>query len=157
MNRVLMTPSGFDKLRADLQRFKHVERPRVIKDIEEALAHGDLSENSEFESAKERQSFIEGKIMELEAKLASAEIIDPSTLKADRVVFGATVSLLDVETEEEVQYQIVGGDEADVKAGRISYESPIGRALMGKQIEDEVRVEVPRGTREFEVINIEFK
>lgn len=157
MSKVFMTPAGFLKLREDLHRYKHQERPRVIRDIEEAIAHGDLSENSEFESAKERQSFIEGRIRELEMKLASAEVIDPSKLSGDRVVFGATVYLLDNESGETVNYQIVGADEADVKAGRISFESPIGRALMGKRVEDEVRVQVPRGVREFEIVEIQFK
>ncbi len=155
--RYPMTPPGAEFLREELKRYKGDERIQNMKDIETARAHGDISENAEFESAKERQAFIEGKILELEDKIANADVIDPAKLSGDRVVFGATVTVEDVETEEEAVYQIVGEDELDIKAGRISVLSPIARALIGKEEGDIATVRVPRGTRELEVLTIEFK
>lgn len=157
MSRLPMTPDGFGKLQAELVRLKTVERPKVVQDISEAAAQGDLSENSEYDDAKERLAILNRKVGELESKLARAEVIDPAAVKSDKVCFGATVHLLDIETEEDVCYQLVGVDEVDVKQGRISIASPIGRALVGKKEEDVVKVNVPKGVREFEIVQIEFK
>lgn len=151
-----MTPGGYTALREELHRVKFVERPQNIRDIEEARSHGDISENAEFEAAKERQAFLDGRIRELESKIAMAQVIDPSTLSGKSIVFGATVVMMDVETDEELKYQIVGVDEADVKAGRISVKSPIARALLGKKVDDTVRVNVPKGVRELQILRIEF-
>lgn len=156
-DKVPMTPRGFQKLKDELKRFKSVERPQNIRDIEEARAHGDLSENAEYSAAKERQSHIAGKIAELEDKIARAQVIDPSTLNHSKVVFGATVRLLDVDTDEEVIYQIVGADESDVKAGKISIQSPIAKSLIGKSKDDLVKIVTPKGTRELEVLEIRFE
>jgi len=156
-DRVPMTREGYDKLEADLQALKSVERPRIVKEIETARAHGDISENAEFHAAKERQSHIEGRIRALEDKLARAQVIDPSGPAPDSVRFGVTVVLLDTETDEEVQYTLVGEDESDVAAGRLSISSPIARALLGKGVDDVVRVQVPKGTREFEVRDIRLE
>lgn len=146
--RYPMTPTGFQKLQAELKHTKEVLRPQVVRDIEEARAHGDISENSEYEDAKERQSHIEGRIAELENRLARAEVIDIKTIpKSDVVIFGTTVVVEDVDTEERVRYRLVGPEEIDVKAGRISYSSPIGRALIGKRLGAEISFETPRGTR----------
>ena len=155
--RYPMTPAGAVFLREELRRYKGTERIQNMKDIETARAHGDISENAEFESAKERQAFIEGKIIELGDKIANADVIDPSKLSGDRVVFGATVTVEDVDTEEGAVYQIVGEDEMDIKAGRISIMSPIARALIGKEKGDFAQVKAPRGMRELEIIAIEFK
>ena len=153
-----MTPRGFELLQADLKRHREVLRPQIVRDIEEARAHGDISENSEFEDAKHRQGLCEGRIREIETKLALAEIIDVTTLpESDRVVFGATVSLEDLETEDEVTYRIVGVDEADVKAGDISISSPIARALIGKEVGDDVLVRAPGGARRFAITDVEYK
>ncbi|MDD2407286.1 MAG: transcription elongation factor GreA [Tepidiphilus sp.] len=152
-----MTVEGAEKLRQELHRLKTVERQAVIAAIAEARAHGDLSENAEYDAARERQAFIEGRIQELEAKLANAQIIDPKTLDADgRVVFGATVELEDLESGEKACYQIVGDEEADVKAGRISVSSPIARALIGKYAGDVVQVQTPGGLREFEILDVRY-
>ena len=152
-----MTVEGAEKLRQELHRLKTVERQAVIAAIAEARAHGDLSENAEYDAARERQAFIEGRIQELEAKLANAQIIDPKTLDADgRVVFGATVELEDMESGEKACYQIVGDEEADVKAGRISVSSPIARALIGKYAGDVVQVQTPGGLREFEILDVRY-
>jgi transcription elongation factor GreA len=148
-----MTRAGYEKLDADLKQLKSVERPKIVKEIEVARAHGDLSENAEFHAAKERQGQIEGRILQIEDKLARAQVIDP-TGNPDAVRFGVTVELLDVETDEEVTYTIVGEDEADVSEGRISISSPIARALLGKGVDAAVTVRVPKGTREFEVREI---
>lgn len=156
-DKVPMTPQGLQKLKDELKRFKSVERPQNIKDIEEARAHGDLSENAEYSAAKERQSHIAGRIAELEDKIARAQVIDPSTLSHDKVVFGATVKLLDVDTNEEVVYQIVGADESDVKAGKISIQSPIAKSLIGKSKDDLVKIVTPKGTRELEILEIKFE
>lgn len=156
IQRVPMTPAGLEILRTELRRYKEVERPKVVRDIEVARAHGDISENSEYEDAKERQSFIEGRIRELESMVSAAQVIDPTRLSGEKVMFGATVTLCDTETEEESTYQIVGQMEADVTAGRISVNSPIARAIMGKLVGDVVRVRVPKGERELEITHVKF-
>lgn len=145
-DKVPMLEEGYRALEAELKNLKGVERPAVVQAIEEARAHGDLSENAEYHAAKEKQGHIEGRIMELEGKISRAQVIDPTSLNSDTVVFGATVTMLD-EDDEEVVYQIVGADEGDVKVGRISYQSPIARALIGKRVEDEVEVRAPGGER----------
>jgi len=155
--RVPMTREGYDKLESDLQNLKSVERPQIVKEIEIARAHGDISENAEFHAAKERQSHIEGRIRMIEDKLARAQVIDPSGPPPDAVRFGVTVVLLDAESDEEVQYTLVGEDEADIAAGKLSIASPIARALLGKAVDDVVTVSVPKGTREFEVRDIRFE
>ena len=155
--RLPMTRQGYDKLEADLRELKTVDRPRIVKEIEVARAHGDISENAEFHAAKERQSHIEGRIRQLEDKLARAQVIDPSGPTPDSVRFGVTVVLLDVETEDEVTYTLVGEDESDIAKGLLSISSPIARALLGKGVDDVVRVQVPKGTREFEVREIRFE
>lgn len=149
-----MLVEGQKKLEADLVRLK-AERPEVIDAIEEARAHGDLSENAEYHAAKERQGQIEAMIADIEDRLARAQIIDPTTLSGDKIVFGATVTLID-EDDKPIKYQIVGQTEADAKEGRISYNSPIGRALIGRRIDDEVEVSVPAGDRYYQVSKIEF-
>lgn len=154
--KVPMLEEGHRRLEAELKNLKSVERQAVVQAIEEARAHGDLSENAEYHAAKEKQGHIEGRIMELEGKLSRAQVIDPTTLSGDRVVFGATVTLLD-ENDDEVVYQIVGADEGDVKIGRISYQSPIARALIGRTVESEVEVKTPGGERYYEITKIEFK
>lgn len=152
-----MTRRGAEKLRAELQRLKNVERHAVIQAIAEARAQGDLSENAEYEAAKDRQGFIEGRINELEGKLSSAQIIDPSEVQADgRVVFGATVELADEDSGEEVTYQIVGDDEADLKLGMVSVSSPIARALIGKEEGDVARVQAPGGARSYEIVRVRY-
>jgi len=157
MISVPITVEGAERLRKELHELKTVARPRVIEAIAEARAHGDLKENAEYHAAKEQQSFIEGRIAELDAKLASAEIIDVKTIKANgKVVFGATVNLINVETDEEVTYQIVGDDEADIKKSRISISSPIARALIGKEEGDVATVNAPGGVKEYEVISIHY-
>ena len=155
--RVPMTRQGYDKLEADLRELKTVDRPRIVKEIEIARAHGDISENAEFHAAKERQGHIEGRIRQLEDKLARAQVIDPSGPAPDSVRFGVTVVLLDAETDEEVTYTLVGEDESDISSGKLSISSPIARALLGKAVDDVVRVQVPKGTREFEVLEIRFE
>jgi transcription elongation factor GreA len=154
--RVPMTPRGYEALKADLQRIISAERPANIKDIEEAIAHGDLSENAEYHAAKEKQAHIAGRMAMLEDKIARAQIIETSGQSSDKVQFGATVVLSDVETEDEVTYTILGEDEADASQGRISITSPVAQALMNKQVGDEVMVKVPKGTRELEVLKIRF-
>ncbi|GAA5181151.1 transcription elongation factor GreA [Niveibacterium umoris] len=157
MNKVPLTLNGAEKLRAELQRLKTVDRPAVIEAIAEARSHGDLSENAEYDAAKERQGFIEGRIKEVEAKLSSAQIIDPKLLDADgRCVFGATVELEDLSTGDTVTYQIVGEDEADLRVGKISVASPISRALIGKYAGDIAAVQAPGGVREYEVLDVKY-
>lgn len=157
MNKVPLTVKGAELLRAELHHLKTVERPRVIEAIAEARSHGDLSENAEYDAAKERQGFIEGRIKEVEGKLSSAQIIDPTLLDADgRIVFGATVELEDLEAGSAVTYQIVGDDEADLKAGKISISSPIARALIGKYAGDVAEVQAPGGVREYEVLDVKY-
>lgn len=157
MSTIPLTVRGAQLLKDELHRLKHTDRPTIINAIAEARAQGDLSENAEYESAKERQGFIEGRIAELEAKLSAAQVIDPSTLNADgRVVFGATVGLEDIETGDKVRYQIVGDDEADIKQGKISIGSPIARALIGKYAGDVAEVQAPGGVREYEVLEVKY-
>jgi transcription elongation factor GreA len=157
MNKVPLTVNGAAKLRAELQELKGVQRPAIITAIAEARSHGDLSENAEYAAAKERQSFIEGRIAELESKLANAQIINPALLDADgRCVFGATVDLEDLENGEVVTYQIVGEDEADIKEGKISISSPIARALIGKYSGDTAEVHAPGGVREYEILDVKY-
>ncbi|WP_374338062.1 transcription elongation factor GreA [Methyloversatilis sp.] len=154
---VPLTVAGAEKLKAELHRLKTVDRPAVIAAIAEARSHGDLSENAEYDAAKERQGFIEGRIAEVEGKLSNAQIIDPTTLDADgRIVFGATVDLEDVEAGKPVTYQIVGDDEADLKAGMISVNSPIARALIGKYAGDVAEVQAPGGVREYEIVDVRY-
>lgn len=155
--RVPMTIQGYKQLEAELHRLKSVERPRIIQAIAEARAHGDLSENAEYHAAKEAQGLNEAKVAELEDKLSRAEVIDPSKLSGDSVKFGATVTLMDEDTEEEVKYQIVGEFEANVREGKISIGSPIARALIGRTKGDSVEVTTPKGTRSYEIVNVEFK
>ena len=158
MSSIPITVHGAELLRQELHHLKHVDRPAVINAIAEARAQGDLSENAEYESAKERQSFIEGRIIELEAKLANAQVIDPSTLDADgRVVFGATVELEELDSGTRSVYQIVGDDEADIKEGKLSISSPIAHALIGKVAGDVSEVKTPGGIREYEVLNVRYK
>ena len=157
MATIPITKRGAEKLKAELHDLKTVQRPWVINAIAEARAQGDLSENAEYDAAKERQGFVEGRIAEIEGKLSNAQIIDPSTLDADgRVVFGATVQLLDMETDDEVRYQIVGDDEADIKLGKVSVNSPIARALIGKEAGDVAEVQAPGGLREYEVLDVQY-
>ncbi|HEY5763147.1 MAG TPA: transcription elongation factor GreA [Rhodocyclaceae bacterium] len=157
MSKIPLTVSGAEKLRAELHRLKTIERPSVIAAIAEARAHGDLSENAEYDAAKERQGFIEGRIQEIEGKLGNAQIIDPRALDADgRCVFGATVDLEDAESGDTVTYQIVGDDEADIKAGKISVGSPVARALIGKFAGDLAQVQAPGGMREYEILDVRY-
>jgi transcription elongation factor GreA len=158
MSKVPLTVKGAEKLREELHRLKTVDRPWVIGAIAEARAHGDLSENAEYDAAKERQGFIEGRIQEVEGKLSHAQIIDPKLLDADgRCVFGATLDLEDQDTGDAVTYQIVGEDEADIKAGKISVNSPIARALIGKYAGDIAQVQAPGGMREYEIIDVRYE
>jgi transcription elongation factor GreA len=157
MNKFPITVNGAELLRAELQKLKSVERPAVITAIAEARAQGDITENAEYEAARERQGFIEGRIIELEAKLANAQIIDPQLLDDDdRVVFGSTVELVDNESGETVTYQIVGEDEADLKLAKISYSSPIAKALIGKSSGDVAEVRTPGGVKEFEIVDVRY-
>ena len=157
MNKTPLTVAGAEKLRAELHRLKTVERPNVIAAIAEARSHGDLSENAGDEAAEDRQGFIEGRIMEVESKLANAQIIDPTLLDADgRCVFGATVELEDLESGQVVTYQIVGDDEADIKENKISISSPIARALIGKYAGDIAEVQAPGGVREYEILDVRY-
>jgi len=153
--KVPMTKEGYERLRDELQRLKKVERPKIIKEISVARAHGDLSENAEYHAAKEKQSFIEGRIGTVEDKLARAQVIDTATIPKDRVVFGVVVHLEDMESGDEIKYQIVGDDETNVDHGKISISSPIARALIGKVIDDEVTVVTPKGKREYTILDIE--
>jgi transcription elongation factor GreA len=154
LDRVPVTRQGFEALRKELQNLKKIERPRNIKAIEEARAHGDLSENAEYAAAKDRQGFIEGRINELEFKLANIDIIETDKLPKDRAVFGSKVVLENIETGEDVCYQLVGPDESDIENGRISVSSPIGKAILGRKPGDELTVVVPGGRRSFELVKI---
>jgi transcription elongation factor GreA len=155
--RTPLTAAGAEMLRAELHQLKTVERPRTIQAIQDARSHGDLSENAEYDAAKERQSFVEGRIAEIESKLASAQIIDPAHIDADgRCVFGATVELEDADSGEVVTYQIVGEDEADIKRGKVSITSPIGRALIGKYAGDTAEVKAPAGVRSYEILDVRY-
>ncbi len=153
---VPLTKESYEALQDELKRLIREERPRVIQDIAEARSHGDLSENAEYEAAKHRQSFIEGRIQELQDKLARAYVVDLSNLKPDKVVFGATVTLYDTANDEEVTYKIVGEDEADIKIGKISCTSPVGKALIGHKLDDTVRAKVPSGVKEYEIVDIRY-
>ena len=157
MKKVPLTKAGAEKLRVELHRLKIVDRPAVITAITEARSHGDLSENAEYESARERQGFLEGRIGRIEAKLANAHIVNPAEIEAEgRIVFGATVELEDLESGDEVCYQIVGDDEADINARKISIDSPIARALIGKTAGDIAEVQAPGGVREYEVLAVRY-
>lgn len=155
--RVLLTPAGETRLRAELKRLKSSDRPKVIAAIAEARAHGDLSENAEYHAAREQQSFIEGRIKELEAKLSIAEVIDTRKTNVNgKVIFGAYVTLYDLDTEKEVTYQIVGDLEADLENGKLTVSSPLARALIGKEVDDEVTFTAPAGVKEFEVVDVKY-
>ena len=157
MERCPMTPAGYAKLEAELKHLKEVVRPEVVRQIEEARAHGDLSENAEYDAAKDRQGMTEARLRHVETQLATAEIIDVKTLpESDLVVFGATIDLLDVESDEELTYRLVGREEADVKNGDVSFDSPIGRALLGKRVGEESTVRAPRGTRTLEILEVRY-
>ncbi len=153
---VPMTKESYDALQEELKRLIREERPKVIQDIAEARSHGDLSENAEYDAAKHRQGFIEGRIQELKDKLARAYVVDLTNLKPDKVVFGATVTLFDTSAEEEVTYRIVGEDEADIRLGKMSCSSPVGKALIGHRLDDTVKVKVPSGLKEYEIIDIKY-
>ena len=158
MSKVPLTVAGAARLRDELQRLKTIERPKVVAAIAEARSHGDLSENAEYDAAKERQGFLEGRIKEIEGKLGNAQIIDPASLDADgRVVFGATVELEDLDSGGTVTYQIVGEDEADIKHGKVSFGSPMARALIGKYAGDIAQVQAPGGLREYEIIDVRYE
>src|SRR5687768_7581825 len=158
MDRQPMTVEGYQRLKDELKHLKTVARPEISKAIEVARAHGDLSENAEYHAAREKQSFIEGRILELESKLALAEVIDPKTLSGKKVVFGATVKLLDCESEDEITYQIVGDDEADLKQGKISVKAPLARALIGQSVGEIVTIKNPKkGDREYEILTVRFE
>ena len=151
-----MTPRGQQSLKDELRRLKE-ERPRISKEIEEARGHGDLSENAEYHAAKEKQGHCEARIRELETKLALAQVIDPATLSGTKVVFGATVTLADTDTDEEVVYRIVGEDESDIKQGLISVKAPLARAMIGRELGDAVRLKTVKGTREYEITEVKFE
>lgn len=157
MQKIPMTATGYQRLEAELKNLKTVERPSVIRAISEAREHGDLSENAEYHAAKERQGWIESRILELEDKLRRAEVIDVSKLSGDKVMFGATVVLADEDTDEESTYQIVGADEADIKAGLLSITAPLARALVGKAEGDSVEVTTPGGAKAYEIVSVAFK
>ncbi len=156
MDKVPMTVSGYAALGEELRRRQQVDRPRIIQQIAEARAHGDLSENAEYHAAKEAQSLNEGRIAELEDKLSRAEVIDVAKLSGETIKFGATVNVIDEDTEEEKRYQIVGEAEADVKSGRVSITSPIARALIGKKVGDSVEVKTPGGAKSYEILKVAF-
>jgi len=155
VERVPLSKTGHQKLRDELQRLERVERPEIVKAIEVARGHGDLSENAEYHAAKERQGMIEGRIRDLKDKLARAEVIDCAVIDTDKVIFGSVVRLLDLSNDEEVTYQLLGSEESDVKRGSISVLSPLGRGMLGKEVGDEIKVQTPGGPREFEVIDIQ--
>lgn len=154
VERIPMSQTGYRNMREYLERLERVERPEIVKAIEVARAHGDLSENAEYHAAKERQSLTEGKILELKDKLSRAEVIDCSKVSCERVVFGTVVSLVDLDTDEEICYQLLGPEESDVKKGSISVLSPLGRSMLGKCVGDEILTKTPGGVREFEVMDI---
>ena len=155
--RFPITPAGLDKLRAELKDIKEVQRPQNVADIETALGHGDLRENAEYHAAKERQAELAARMAYLESRIGLAQVIDPATTSSERAAFGATVTLMDMDSEEEVVYVLVGEDETDVKAGRISITAPVARAIIGKEEGDDVTVKLPKGEREFEIVKIEYK
>lgn len=155
MERVPITKEGYEKLKAELQRLQRDERPAVIKAIEDAREHGDITENAEFEAAKEKQALIEGRIQELTTRLAHSEIIEPSGDDNEKVIFGSTVRIEDLQTNDVTRYRLVGPYEADVQAGTISVASPLGRALIGKEEGDEIKVQTPKGVRTFEILEVQ--
>lgn len=157
MDRIPITPEGYEKLKEELDRLIKVERPRIIKAIAEARAHGDLSENAEYHAAREKQSFIEGRIREIQAKLSRAYIIDISKINQNKIAFGARVKVLDLDTEEEKEFHLVGPDEADAKNGKISITSPVGKALIGKEVGEQVTIKAPARTLNYEIISISFE
>ena len=157
MTKIPMTADGYARLEEELKHLKMVARPEVIRAISEAREHGDISENAEYHAARERQSFIEGRLAELEDKISRAEVIDPATLSGKQVKFGATVTLIDEDTEEKAVYQIVGEDEADIKTKRLAITSPLARALVGKSVGDTVEVTTPGGSRSYEISKVAFK
>jgi transcription elongation factor GreA len=152
-----MTREGYQRLQEELKKLIREDRPKVVQDIAEARGHGDLSENAEYDAAKERQAFIEGRIQEINDKLSRAQVINPAELDTDKVVFGARVTLFDVDSGNEVTYQIVGEDEADLKFGKISVTSPVGKALIGHKLDDEVTVKIPSGLKTYEIIDIKYE
>jgi len=154
MDRIPITREGYEALKRELNHLKSVERPKNIKAIEEARAHGDLSENAEFEAAKERQAFIEARVNELGYKINNAEVIDPDKLPKDKAVFGSRVIVENIETGDETEYQLVGPDESDINKGRISITSPLGQAMLGKRIGDEIVIQAPGGRRRYELVDI---
>ena len=156
MERLPITPEGYKRLEDELRNLKSVERPAVIQAIAEARAHGDLSENAEYHAAKERQGFIESRIVKLESKLGRADVIDPGTMSGSRIQFGATVILADEDTDEESTYRIVGADESDIKTGQLSVSSPLARALIGKEQGDSVEVVTPGGSKSYEVVEVKY-
>ena len=157
MSAIPMTVRGKNKLDEELKHLKSVERPKVIQEIATARAHGDLSENAEYDAAKEKQAFIEGRIKEIEDKLARAQVVDPREIRTDKIVFGATIQLKDLDSEEIKNYSIVGTDEADIKAGMISIESPVARQLLNKKEGDSVTVRVPKGEIEYEILSVKYE
>ncbi len=157
MEKIPITPTGFQKLQEELERLLKVERPKNIKAIAEARAHGDLSENAEYHAAKEKQSFLEGRIQEIKMKIALAHVIDPSKISQDKVAFGAKVKVLDLGADEEYEFFLVGSDEANVKERKISINSPVGRALIGKEVGDVAVVKAPARTIEYEILEIRFE
>ncbi|BAI70899.1 transcription elongation factor GreA [Azospirillum sp. TSH100] len=157
MEKVPMTAAGFNRLQEELKHLKITERPAVIKAIAEAREHGDLSENAEYHAARERQSFIEGRVLELEDKISRAEVIDPAKLTGSTVKFGATVTLADQDTDEETTYQIVGQDESDIKNRLLSIQAPLARALINKSVGDSVEVSTPGGSKLYEIVSVEFR
>ena len=157
MQRIPMTADGYTRLEEELRHLKATERPAVIRAIAEAREHGDLSENAEYHAARERQSFIEGRVAELEDKISRAEVIDVSKLSGHQVKFGATVTLVDEDTDEKAAYQIVGQDESDIKTKRLSITSPLARALIGKQVGETVEVSAPGGSKSYEIVKVQFK
>lgn len=154
--KVPMTAQGFERMESELKHLKNNERPAIIRAIAEAREHGDLSENAEYHAARERQSFIEGRVAELEDRISRAQVIDPATLDGDTVKFGATVTVVDEDTDEETRYQLVGEVEADVKQGRLAITSPMARALIGKSVGDSVEVMTPKGTKAYEILKIDY-
>jgi transcription elongation factor GreA len=156
IERYLATPHGLSVLRIRVRRIKETERPENVRDIEEAIAHGDLSENAEYHAAKERQGLLDAELRNLEDKISRASVIDPSTLSGHKVVFGATVDLINIDADTEVTYQIVGIDEANLRDGKISYASPLGRAIIGKEEGDEIGFQAPGGIRNYEVVEVRF-
>lgn len=155
--RFPMTPAGLQKLRDELRNIREVERPQNVADIETALDHGDLRENAEYHAAKERQALLAGRMGYLESRIALAQVIDPEKTRSERIAFGATVKLLDMDSDEEIVYRLVGEDESDVKRGKISISAPIARALLGKEEGDDVTVHLPKGEREYEIVKVEYK